>query len=282
MGAGARSIGLGGSFTGLADDANAMYYNIAGIGQLKETTFSGSYTPYMAGFFEGNASLVYPIFKSGAIGVSWTDTVASGYSENTITLGYSLPLARKIFAGVGARMFMKNYSGIDMSAFGVSTVNASGFGLCLSGFSKIDDEISFGFSLENLNQPSVALKYADPVAAIYRVGASYKLMKDLTAAAQFDARNGETKVGAGAEYWINAGFLESLGIKDSSMGVRAGYVLGTSSLSNLSAGFSFFLPTNMLDLRLDYALTFPFGYIDGISTHRLTLNISEPKPLHNI
>jgi len=284
MGAGARSIGLGGSFTGIADDANAMYYNIAGIGQMKEMTFTGTYSAYMSGFYEGYAAFVIPLYKKGAIGIGWTDTIAPYYNENIITLGYSYPVGKTFFIGAGVRMFMKSYSANEWTVLNsdFSSLSASGYGVCLSGFTKLGNDLSLGVSLENLNQPDVSLKYGDPVASIYRIGASYKIMKDLTAAIQGDSRNGEIKAAVGSEYYINTKFLDSFGINDSSIAVRAGYIMGTSSLSSISAGFSFLFPTKAIDIRLDYSLTLPIGYVDGVNTHRITINISEPKPLHAI
>lgn len=284
MGAGARSIGLGGSFTAIADDANGMYYNIAGIGQIKEMSFTGTYSSYFTSFYEGYAAFVLPLFKKGAIGISWTDTVVPYYNENVITLGYSLPINKTSYVGLGVRMFMKGYSPNEWTVLNpdFATMNAMGFGVCVSGFTKLGDDLTVGVSLENLNQPDVSIKYPDPVPSIYRLGVSYKVFKGLTAGAQGDMRNGEIKGEVGSEYWISTKFLESFGVTDSSIGLRAGYVLGTSNLSSVSVGFSFLLPVKFADLRLDYSLTIPMGYVDGSSTHRFTINISEPKPLHSI
>jgi len=282
MGAGARSIGLGGSFTAIADDANAMYYNIAGIGQMKEMSFTGTYSSYFSGFYEGYAAFVLPVYKAGALGISWTDTILlnPSYNENIITLGYSMPVGKTFYLGAGARFFTKNY---DLTALNVSTgSSATGVAVCLSGFAKLSQDLTLGASLENLNQPDVSLQTADPVFSVYRVAASYKIMKELTAAVQGDFRNGEVKASIGSEYWVNTGFLESLGVRDSSIAFRAGYVQGTGELANISAGFSFLLPIKLLDLRLDYSMTFPLGFVDNANAHRITINISEPKPLHSI
>lgn len=43
-GVGARAMGMGGAFTGVADDYSAMYYNPAGLGQLKKLEVFGSFS----------------------------------------------------------------------------------------------------------------------------------------------------------------------------------------------------------------------------------------------
>ena len=43
MDAGARAMAMGGSFTGVADDLTALYYNPAGLGQLKLMQYQGSF-----------------------------------------------------------------------------------------------------------------------------------------------------------------------------------------------------------------------------------------------
>ncbi|MFH1825466.1 MAG: hypothetical protein ABH873_09645 [Candidatus Firestonebacteria bacterium] len=283
-GIGARPIGLGGAFVGVADDANAMYYNIAGISQIKEITFTATYSNYFLGIKDNYMAVVCPFQKYGTIGVSWLNMAANLYNENTFTLGYSYPLDRNSYLGIGVKMLLKSFGNDELSALNpvFSKTTASGFAVDISLYSKLTDDISVGASFENLNQPDVSLSSKDTVPSIYRAGAKYKLFKSLFLTAEGDYRNSEIKGAIGSEYSVDVKFLETLGIKDSNISFRGGFGYGTNNYSNLSLGFSFFLPTKYVDGRLDYSFTLPFNFIDGMTTHRFTINIMEPKPEFNI
>ena len=43
IGVGARSLGMGGAYTALADDANALYWNPAGLSKLEKREFTASH-----------------------------------------------------------------------------------------------------------------------------------------------------------------------------------------------------------------------------------------------
>jgi hypothetical protein len=57
---GARPVGMGGSFVALADDPSGIYYNPAGIAELKNAQFMGGYTVWFAGLTYNYATLVLP------------------------------------------------------------------------------------------------------------------------------------------------------------------------------------------------------------------------------
>ena len=73
IGGGVRAISLGGAFSAIADDANAIYWNTAGIGQIKE----GQIFAMHAFLYDGLASydnVVYcqPLPNNATIGINWT------------------------------------------------------------------------------------------------------------------------------------------------------------------------------------------------------------------
>ena len=71
LGAGARPLGMGGSFVAIADDASAAYWNPAGLGGLDRTEI----TLMHAGIFGMDSydflNLVQPMGRIGTFGVSW-------------------------------------------------------------------------------------------------------------------------------------------------------------------------------------------------------------------
>lgn len=73
IGGGVRAISMGGAFSAVADDANAIYWNTSGIGQIKE----GQVFAMHAFLYDDLASydnVVYcqPLPNDATIGVNWT------------------------------------------------------------------------------------------------------------------------------------------------------------------------------------------------------------------
>ena len=60
IGVGARATAMGGAFTAIADDATALYWNPAGLSQIKGKQLSASYNSWFAGINQGYLSLVFP------------------------------------------------------------------------------------------------------------------------------------------------------------------------------------------------------------------------------
>lgn len=73
IGGGVRAISMGGAFSAVADDANAIYWNTSGIGQIKESQVFAMH----AFLYEGLASydnvvFCQPLPNNATIGVNWT------------------------------------------------------------------------------------------------------------------------------------------------------------------------------------------------------------------
>jgi len=57
---GARPVGMGGAFVALADDPSGIYYNPAGIAEIKTAQFMGGYTVWFADLTYNYATFVLP------------------------------------------------------------------------------------------------------------------------------------------------------------------------------------------------------------------------------
>jgi hypothetical protein len=57
---GARPVGMGGSFVALADDPSGIYYNPAGIAEVKSAQFMGGYTVWFADLKYNYATFILP------------------------------------------------------------------------------------------------------------------------------------------------------------------------------------------------------------------------------
>ncbi|UCC44392.1 MAG: PorV/PorQ family protein [Candidatus Zixiibacteriota bacterium] len=66
--AGARAVGMGGAFTGLADDENSLYYNPAGIASMERRSFILGYHNYFVGLQSGMVGLITIIDRQHYVG----------------------------------------------------------------------------------------------------------------------------------------------------------------------------------------------------------------------
>jgi hypothetical protein len=130
IGGGARPIGMGRAFSAIADDADAMFINPAGVAAIKGpqamTMFSNLLEDVYYTEFTGEIPSPYGTFGLGyfnsAIGnvpttINSTETVPADYNDSVLVFNYSSPLGRffeygrNIFVGVNYKIFNRGWSG---------------------------------------------------------------------------------------------------------------------------------------------------------------------------
>jgi len=72
MPVGPRALGMGGAFVSVADDATAMFWNVAGIARLTHNEAVLVHTRWFAGIAFEYAGVVLPIKRFGTIGANFT------------------------------------------------------------------------------------------------------------------------------------------------------------------------------------------------------------------
>ena len=265
IGVGARALGMGGAYTALADDANALYWNPAGLSKLEKREFTASHAemfvstrldflayahPTSQGTFA--AGLTY--LSQGKIeGRDGLGRPMAGYdaSDTALSLGY----ARKLEAAdLGATFkYLRSHIGSSEAqgvAVDVGTKRAFG-------------RVSVGAALRNLGP---GLKFADQrndLPLRLAVGAAYQLAGGHAAAVELV--NGPRGAGTDAAFGGECQAVKNLYL-------RAGYTTQTAITGG--AGFDAARGLTMgLGLRnekwsLDYAVL-PSGELGR--SHRFSL-----------
>jgi len=82
IGVGARAMGLGGSFTALANDVSTLYWNPAGITNLRGFSFAVTHTEWFADISHDFVGIVYPLSSSDVIALN---VVALNTGEQEVT-----------------------------------------------------------------------------------------------------------------------------------------------------------------------------------------------------
>lgn len=279
-GVGTRSLGMGRAFTGVANDASAIYYNPAGITQSLYKQFIGNYAALYEATGYSFLGYLHPTVRRGHFGGGIVDLRTSGIDyrdssghqtegdfscsqtcglfsyayrvTNNFSLGTTLKIAhRKISTD------HKTGEGLDLGVFW-----DPGAGRLIGGKGWLFEQLShftFGVNLQNLISPQLG---KDKFPAGIRLGTAYRKGRQLLLA--FDL----AKLG-------NSGVEPLIGIEYTPLPLasfRAG-------LNKSEFNFGFGLRRKFL--QLDYAGSYNYnfaGYPDLGFSHRIGIQVVIAEP----
>lgn len=240
---GARAVALGGTYTGVGEDAYAMHFNPAAFARSpRQVVFS--HTEYIVDFSQEYLAYAHPL-DVGVIGVSVnsmdygdfdqtviTNTAApnnsgsfnsiGGFSAEDVVLGVTY--GRQIFVkgfnvGLTAKLIDMNVAGFSDQAFAVDL----GF-----YYRNENNPFSFGISALNLGDKLRLQSQQTAIPRTFRVGAAYRMFENRLVVAGDVEKNRydkEVQPHVGLEYWP-ARFLALRvgydGLPDSGNGLRLG------------------------------------------------------------
>ncbi len=158
---GTRPMGMGETFVAVADDANAVHLNPAGISLIRRYILNGMHAGLFgtspvdfSGLDQNYVSVVLPVTKNFAMGVDWMniglDDDELGFKQNKFNLALSLNIRDVIAVGMNGK-FVSVDTGLD----GMDIDTASGLGLdagilFFSRFlPKVRDKLQIGLMLQD-------------------------------------------------------------------------------------------------------------------------------------
>lgn len=273
-GMGARAMGMGDAFTGLADDGRAVYYNPAGLGRQDRPELAADYAKLHAGLDDDSSlslaflSYVQPLSARGAaadrgaLGVALrTFSLAGAYRENAFYASYGRSFGRRLSLGLSLKALQERYEQDAYTradpAFGYgSEGSVDAFSGDVGVLWSHHPRLSWGAALIDVNRPDLALKGTDRLPMTARTGLGYR---DGRTAVALDVRtrDGVLRAGVGGERWFAR----------RTVAARFGLGLGERDYFNVTAGFSFDLSI----FQVDYGVLFPLTGVSGTAgTHRLS------------
>ena len=282
LGAGARSIGLGGAFTAIADDATATVWNPAGLGSAPDLSLNFSTQRLDLDRSHNFIALTKALGSAGSIGLAVTNAGVSGipqydsqenyggefdYSANAYSLSYGIGIGN-FSVGLTGRMLADNF-GLD------SVENQSGFGGVDVGLMGHALHIDVGEEKVPTFHYGVVAKYLgaaigdDTVPMVLNVGLAYNLYMGnvVTFAADLEQEfvnldESATSLRLGAEYTI-------VTYKSTALSIRGG-AKASRDTQSLFGGFG----VNIGGLQVDYAIQDGMASeINGVgSTHFASLS----------
>lgn len=278
---GVRPAALGGAFTAISDDANAVFYNPAGLYRVEKNEFLASYGRLYFGLDDDSnigtslISYVNPFGKYGTAGLGIYSLSLSGlYSEKMISFSYGLRIVPKLGFGLTMKSLSHKYGSDDYTenaidnsgtplgtadpifSDGKSRAKLSGdFGI----FYRPDSKYNLGFTMQNINSPDLGLKETDKVEKTYRTGFGYA-PKTANMSIEILSKSGDTNITSGFEKYFS----------QKTFALRGSLTFGSRDLRRLTLG----LGLNQKNYKLDYVFLYPLvGINDTYGTHNVSVSV---------
>jgi hypothetical protein len=299
-GTGARATALGDTYVALGDDTGSLFYNPASLARLRQKEMATEYSRLFAGLSDNSNVSQYalefgvPLKSAGTVAFGWKQlSLTDLYSERTLSLGYGQWLMRRLAAGIALKQLYHSYdtpstvvddngnirSGTP-SLFSQNGASKAAISLDLGLLYRLSDRQWLGFSIQDANQPNVALDSSDPdvVPRTVRLGWAYQSAKKLSLTTALTTRQcpcdqRDYTMTAGVEKWWSF-------FRTGDFALRGSLALGTAEFRQYAMGFGYRF--NMLEI--DYAFVFNLSGItlgDTAGTHRFSVAYrfgAEPAP----
>ena len=268
---GARGTSLGGAFTAVADNADAVFYNPAGLGLLAVPELSYAYNNYLPGVSQQWLAAAYPAARGTlGLGVNYLSVRAfDSYdsadnrtgSVSAYDLAFHLGYGGALETGLELLPSLRYGAAVKYISERLDTSKASGYGLD-AGLLLLTPvkALRFGLGLENLAasrldfirggaKPPFKLK----TGVSYRLGAPGKAVASLFSLEYNFPEDGPRYLAAGVESTVYG-----------ALALRAGYTSFGEISNGVSFGLGFGLPVRGgREIRLDYSYgaTYDFGNV---------------------
>jgi hypothetical protein len=266
---GARPAGMAGAFSAVADDVNALYYNPAGLNELRDVQITASHMEWLDGIRNDDVAMGMPIYGRGAWGLGASYLYAQdegrdnwGNSTGQFTdfdfsmqAAFSMQLGDRAGAGVVYKIYRQGYdSNFNMgSAFDLGTRAAF-----------FNRRLVLALGAANLGTTAALGGFFAPLPSTLKAGAAWHFVRDWVLDVDYSHEpvNFLSNWRFGTEYSME--LSETI-----SAAFRAGYVIGPSNAQGGLAGLSTGLGVRWSAVQVDYAFA-PQG--DLGNSHRVSLS----------
>lgn len=294
IGVGARAIGMGGAFTGTANDASGLYWNPAGLIALKRPEIILVHTNWLADLQFEFVGIVLPIGRSGSLGMSVTSLhmddmkvtsidypqgTGEFFSANDLALGlcYSMSLTDRFSIGFTAKyirqqIWKESAQGfaIDLGTLFVTDFHGMRIGAVLTNFGAdmrmAGDDLLIYHDLDPNKMGNNERTFAElktdswPLPLTFQVGLSLDVLNKnwnrftLAMDAIHPSDNSES-IHLGAEYGFHDWFFIRGGYRDLFLSDgEGGVTLGGGVHARFLGNFQ---------VKMDYAFT-DFGRLENV------------------
>ena len=278
VGAGARAQALGNSYVAIADDADAVFENPAGLGQIDKKQLAYTNVSLFFGGIEGDnlgqhvLSYVQPLGSKLGVGLGYERIGSELMSENGAFLALSFKVSKALNFGLSAKYLFWSVGEIPADngrADPLSNQSAGNVGVDLGAMWKTPFKgAQLGLLLKNLNQPNVAYGSvqgdgdAGKLPMDVHVGVAYQLSAQSLVSVQYvladvSGESSDSRVLVGGETKLAGDLM-----------LRAGgsKIFEEDATGDLNAGLGY----KWNKLWFDYAYHIPLDLTETNGAHRFS------------
>jgi len=278
LGYSARPVALGGAYIAIADDPSAVFYNPAGLPQLRSLSVSTMYSRLFPGVEDDNLNLfalsaAMPVSIIGTFGVGGTFFNTNLWKESMFIASYG----RTIYAGFSIGGSVKVLQWSAAAPPGESSLSYIGLSFdagahCVLNNIFEGNDLRLGVVLRDITQPSIAKNGASDAKLPLKVdvGAAYiSTTYNYLIAVSLSKEADDIKLRGGAELVGLSG--EILG-NPSAFLLRVGGagIINNKTQGELNGGFGI----NLGSLNIDYAYVYYFEISNLGGSHKISLGYS--------
>jgi hypothetical protein len=232
LGSGPRAAALGEAYVAVADDAEGLAYNPAGMAQMLTGEFEATHAEWFQSLLYENMNAVFSLGDGGMFGLTlntliapsvegtkangqnntidptlnYTDTGSFSPYDLQVGVSYARPIYPNLSGGVTLKMLAQSLDSLD--AFGIGLDLGLIYTTPLSG-------LKAGFAAQNLGTPIKFYKEGFDLPMLFRLGGDYAVPQTrLHVMPEFDLPMDESPVLAiGAEYDVDGVFFPRAGYR---------------------------------------------------------------------
>jgi len=235
VGVGARSLGMGGGFTSIADDATSVYYNPAGLVILKNHELSFMHMSLFEGTIFDFGAWGFPISDKFGMGIGYmrigTDDIIK--TQNFIPLGTFTYSQSQWLVSMGAKAGKHASVGLTVKAVNQEIDNQSDYAFALDAGAIInaDEHIRLGIAARDAIPPKLKLNSTEEQTPTSVAGGVALVNYPLSNNSQFSAsceleksEDRSTKVHTGGEILFDNAYAVRAGYDRDNVSLGVGYV----------------------------------------------------------
>lgn len=265
-GQGVRPSSMGGAFVALADDANSVWYNPAGLARLRNAEVTLTYAMPFTGLKEGDLthSLVN-VATPWRLGLGFSRLGTEDAAEMAGAVGFGLPLGSGLSIGATAKVLHWSANGSVDPVSGVQDEDRSSlsFSFDVGALVALGRALSLGVMVRDVVPPNISESGDDGgvLPRTIEAGLCVRFPAFLMAV-DFSWRDGVRLLRGGGE----------LNVQGTNVLLRGGGMVGFGDAPDTDAGdLNLGLGYRFQQWSLDYAYTYPVVFREGTGSHRVAL-----------